>query len=105
MGYQATSGDLPQLTASNGVTTITASWGPVTWNGNDTQVSLAFPDATAGSWIYAVNQTGTTPLEFFDSSLDFSVDSSPMLTGRPLDAATSVASTPVTFTFRVSVDT
>ena len=109
VGFAANTGDLPQLTASNGVTTITATWGPVTWSGNDTHVSFAFPDATAGSWIFAVNQTGTTPLEFFDSSLHFSVNSSPMLTGGPFDAATtsatSVATTPVTFTFRVSVDT
>ena len=109
VSYEATSGDLPQLTASNGVTTITATWGPVTWSGNDTSVSFAFPDATAVSWTYSVIQTGTTPLEFFDSSLDFSVNSSPMLTGGPFDAATtsaaSVATTSVTFTFRVSVDT
>jgi len=109
VSYEATSGDLPQLTASNGVSTITATWGPLTWDGNDTNVSFDFPDATAGSWTYAVNQTGATPLEFFDSSLGFSINSSPMLTGGPLDAATtsavSVASTPVTFTFRVSVGT
>ncbi|NBV27316.1 MAG: hypothetical protein EBR99_08390 [Actinobacteria bacterium] len=109
VGYAAIAGDLPQLTASNGVSTITATWGPLTWDGNDTNVSFDFPDATAGSWTYAVNQTGATPLEFFDSSLGFSINSSPMLTGGPLDAATtsavSVASTPVTFTFRVSVGT
>jgi hypothetical protein len=56
-----------------------------------------------------VNQTGTTPLEYLDSTLDFSVNSSPMLTGGPFDAATSsalsVESSPLIFTFRVSVDT
>ena len=109
VGHEAVTGDLPQLTASNGETTITATWGPLTWNGHDTEVSFSFPDATPGSWNVAVNQTGTTPLEFFDSSLDFAVNSSPMLTGGPFDAATTSASTvttsPVSFTFRVSVGT
>ena len=106
VGYAAVAGDLPQLTASNGVSTITATWGPLMWNGNDTEVSFSFPDATAGSWTYSVIQTGATPLEFFDSSLGFSINSSPMLTGGPFDAVTTSASTvttsPVTFTFRVS---
>ena len=109
MGHQATAGDLPQLNASNGVSTITATWGPLMWNGNDTEVSFSFPDATAGSWTYSVIQTAATPLEFFDSSLGFSVNSSPMLTGGPFDATTTSASTvttsPVSFTFRVSVGT
>ena len=107
VGHEAVRGDLPQMTASNGETTITATWGPLAWDGHDTEVSFSFSDATAGSWTLAVNQTGTTPLEFFDSSLDFSVNSSPMLTGGPFDAATTTASTvtntPVTFTFRVVV--
>ena len=109
MGHQAIVGDLPQLNASNGVSTITATWGPLMWNGNDTEVSFSFLDATAGSWTYSVIQTGATPLEFFDSSLGFSVNSSPMLTGGPFDATTTSASTvttnPVSFTFRVSVGT
>ncbi len=109
VGYQATTDDLPQVTASNGVDTITATWGALTWNGNDTEASFSFPDATPGSWNFAVNQTGSTPLELFDASLDFSVNSSPMLTGGPLDAATTSASTvttsPVSFTVRVSVGT
>jgi len=106
VGYAAGTGDLPQLSASNGVSTITATWGPLMWNGSDTEVSFSFPDATAGSWTYSVIQTGATPLEFFDSSLGFSINSSPMLTGGPFDAVTTSASTvttsPVTFTFRVS---
>ena len=109
VGYEATAGDLPQLTASNGVSTTTATWGLLTWNASDTEVSFSFPDATAGSWNFAISQTGTTPLEFFDSSLDFSVNSSPMLTGGPFDAATTsavnVVGAPVTVTFRVSVGT
>jgi len=110
VGYAAKTGDLPLLTASNGAATITATWGAPTFNGNDTVVPFSFRDATAGSWIFAVFlDSQTTPLEFFDSSLDFSVNSSPMLTGGPFDAATTsavtVGSSPLTFTFRVSVDT
>jgi hypothetical protein len=109
VGHEASANDLPQLTASNGVATITATWGALTWNGSDSEATFYFADATAGSWTFALNQTGTTSLEFFDSSLGFSVNSSPMLTGGALDAtstsALSVGGTPVTFTIRVSVDT
>ena len=107
VGFEAAPSDLPIITATDGGTTITALWGAPTFNGNDTVVPFSFPAAGAGSWIFSVNQTGNTPLEYFDSTLDFSVNSSPMLTGGPFDAATTTATTvgssPLTFTFRVAV--
>jgi hypothetical protein len=107
VGFEAAPSDLPTITATDDDTTITALWGAPTFNGNDTVVPFSFPAAGAGSWIFSVNQTGNTPLEYFDSTLDFSVNSSPMLTGGPFDAATTTATTvgssPLTFTFRVAV--
>lgn len=108
VGYDANAADLPTITATDGTNTITALWGTPAFNGNDTVVTFSFPAAGAGSWNFSVNQTGTTPLEFMDSTLPFSVNSSPMLTGGPFDASTSspttVDVTPLNFTFRVSVD-
>lgn len=108
VGFEAHEADLPTITATAGTNTITALWGTPTFNGSDTEVSFFFPGAGAGSWSFSVNQTGTTPLEFMDSTLPFSVNSSPMLTGGPFDASTSspttVDVTPLNFTFRVSVD-
>ena len=108
VGYEASASDLPTITATDGTNTITALWDTPVFNGSDTEATFSFPAAGAGSWNFSVNQTGTTPLEFMDSTLPFSVNSSPMLTGGPFDASTSspttVDVTPLNFTFRVSAD-
>lgn len=104
-GSTNSAADLPTITATDGTTTLTATWGAPQSDGVDTNVPFAFVNATPGQWSFEVNQTGTTDLEFYASSLNFSINSSPMLTGGPFNATTSALSVPaggLTFTFSVT---
>lgn len=104
-GSTNTADDLPTLTATDGTTTLTALWGTPQSDGQDTNVPFAFTAATPGQWSFDVIQTASTDLEFYASSLNFSIDSSPLLTGGPFNASTSAITVPaegLSFTFSVT---
>lgn len=104
---QINSTELPTITATDGTSTLTAQWGAVAYDGSDSTATYAFPTITAGSWTIEVVESTTHSMEYDSSSVPFTVNSSPMLTGGPLDAVSTspvvVGTNHVTVDFSVTV--
>jgi len=89
VGGVVTSNELPDVVASNGTTSVTATWGTPESSGSDVIVAFAFPNLSPGDWSIDVTESPLTSFEFASSDLSLVVNSSRMLTGGPFNASTS----------------